>query len=95
MLLAYLTAAALGTALVRARYIGTSGGGAFVALNLVLATTVVTSIVLAGAGSVVGAWAAFVVTIPFMAFVLPYLLGVALIRAGAGNSLARASSRTT
>ena len=37
--------------------------------------------VLAGYGSVVGAWTAYVLSIPFMVFVLPYFLGAVFLTA--------------
>ena len=82
VVLGYLAAAALGAALVGAGWLGRSGGSVFVGLNLVLAFVVVTGIVLAGYGSVAGAWTAYVLSIPFMVFVLPYFLGAVLLRSG-------------
>ena len=79
VLLSYLAAAALGAAAVRAGYLGRVGGGVFVALNLVLTVAVLAGIVLAGGGSGAAAWTAFILTAPFMVFVLPYYLGVALL----------------
>lgn len=78
--LAYLAAAAYGPALVRVGWLGTVGGGLFVTLNLALAMLVTTGLFLAGSGSTAAAWLVFVLTIPFMAFILPYFLGLALIR---------------
>lgn len=80
VVLAYLSAAAFGTALTRAGWLGRAGGRTFVTLNLVLAAVTVTGIILAGYGNAVAAWTVFVLTIPFMAFILPYFLGGALIR---------------
>src|SRR3712207_5905723 len=77
--LAYLAAAAFGAALVRVGWLG-KVGGAFVCLNLALALLVVAGLFLAGGGSQTAAWLVFVLTIPFMAFILPYFLGLALIR---------------
>lgn len=85
VLLAYLSAAAFGAALMRAGWIGKIGGNAFVALNFALAFAVGTGILLAGGGSVAAAWTAYVLTIPFMVFILPYFVGVALIRRGSGD----------
>ncbi len=58
------------------------------ALNLVLAFAVIAGILAAGSGSTAAAWTVFVLTIPFMAFILPYLMGVALI--GRGGRVERA-----
>jgi hypothetical protein len=80
VLLAYLAAAAYGMALIRAGWLGKTGGRVFVALNLALALAVTTGLILAG--SVVAAWTVFILTIPFMVFILPYFAGVALIRRG-------------
>lgn len=80
--LAYLSAAAFGAALTRAGWIGKAGGSVFVALNLALALAMTAGIILAGYGSVVAARTVFVLTIPFMVFILPYFLGVVLIRHG-------------
>lgn len=85
VLLAYLAAAALGAALSRAGWLGRFGGGVFVGLNLALAFAAGGGIVLAGYGSAAGAWTAYVLTIPFMVFVLPYFVGVALLRRGGGG----------
>ena len=79
VLLAYLAAAAFGVALVRAGWLGEVGGGVFVALDLTLVLAVTAGVVLAGTGSAVAAWTAFILTIPFMAFILPYFVGVALV----------------
>jgi hypothetical protein len=78
--LAYLAAAAYGSALVRVGWLGKVGGGLFVGLNLALALLVATGLFLAGGGGTAAAWLVFVLTIPFMAFILPYFLGLALIR---------------
>jgi hypothetical protein len=80
VLKAYLAAAAYGGALVKAGWVGKAGGGVFVALNLALALAVTVGIVAAGSGSTVAAWMVFVLTIPFMVFILPYFMGVALVR---------------
>jgi hypothetical protein len=82
VLLAYLAAAAFGAAAVRAGWFGKAGGGVFVTLNTILALSVVVGIVTAGSGSVAAAWAVFILTIPFMVFVLPYFMGVALLGRG-------------
>jgi len=82
VVLAYLVAAALGAALVGAGWFGRFGGSAFVGLNLVLAFAVISGLVLAGYGSAAGAWTAYVLTIPFMVFVLPYFLGATLLTQG-------------
>ena len=78
VLLAYLAAAAFGAALVKAGWIGKTGGHVFVALNLALALVATIGLILAG--SAVAAWTVFILTIPFMAFILPYFVGVALMR---------------
>jgi hypothetical protein len=84
--LAYLAAAAFGAALVRVGWLGKVGGGVFVCLNLALTLLVVAGLFLAGGGSTAAAWLVFVLTIPFMAFFLPYFLGLALIsRSGRGE----------
>jgi hypothetical protein len=86
VLLSYLAAAAFGAALMSAGWVGKVGGGVFVGLNLVLALTVTVGIILAGSGSAGAAWTVFVLTIPFMVFVLPYFVGVALLGRGSqGN----------
>ena len=75
VVLAYLAAAALGAALVGAGWLGRFGGGVFVGLNLALAFAVITGIILAGYGSAVGAWTAYVLTHPVhgvRAAVLPW-----------------------
>jgi hypothetical protein len=77
--LAYLAAAAYALALVRVGWLGKAGGGLFVCLNLALALLVVAGLFLAGAITI-AAWLVFVLTIPFMAFILPYFLGLDLIR---------------
>lgn len=82
VLLAYLSAAAFGAALARAGWLGKVGGGVFVASNLALAMAVVVGIFVAGYGSAIAAWTVFVLTIPFMAFIMPYFVGVALIKPG-------------
>jgi hypothetical protein len=85
VVLAYLAAAALGAALVHAGWLGRFGGSVFVGLNLVLALAVITGVILAGYGSVAGAWTAYVLSIPFMVFVLPYFLGAGLLRGEAAE----------
>lgn len=82
VLTSYLAAAAFGMALLRVGWLGRAGGNVFVLLNLALALSVAAGIVLAGGGSTIGAWAAYILTIPFMVFVLPYFVGVALLRRG-------------
>lgn len=91
VLMAYLSAAAFGTALTRVGWLGKAGGGVFVALNLTLSLGVAAGIILAGSGSTVAAWTVFILTIPFMIFVLPYFVGVALVRRGsrAGAAIER------
>jgi hypothetical protein len=79
VVLAYLAAAALGAALVRAGWLGRFGGSLFVGLNLALTLAVIVGIVLAGYGNAAGAWTAYVLSIPFMVFVLPYFLGAVLL----------------
>jgi hypothetical protein len=52
-------------------------------VNLALALAVTIGLILAGlilAGSAVAAWTVFILTIPFMVFILPYFMGVALMR---------------
>ncbi len=85
VLLAYLAAAALGAASVHVGWLGRAGGGVFVGLNLAMGLAVTAGVVLAGYGSTVGAWTAYVLTIPFMVFVLPYFLGAALLQGGGGE----------
>jgi hypothetical protein len=80
VLLTYLAAAAFGAALIKAGWIWKIGGRIFVALNLALALAVTIGLILAG--SVVAAWTVFILTIPFMVFVLPYFVGVALLGRG-------------
>jgi hypothetical protein len=92
VLLAYLAAAALGASSVRSAYLGKVGGSIFVALNLSLAAVVTMGIVMAGTGNAIAAWTAFILTAPFMVFILPYFAGVALIRHGVSES--RAHART-
>ncbi len=82
VLLAYLAAAAFGASLVRAGYLGHLGGGVFVALNLALTLAVTAGVILAGNGGAVAAWTAYILTAPFMVFILPYFAGVALVRSG-------------
>jgi hypothetical protein len=82
VLISFLAAAAFGAALVRVEWVGKGGGRIFVGLNLALALTLTLGIVLAGGGSASAAWTAYVLTIPFMAFILPYFIGVALVRGG-------------
>lgn len=89
VLLAYLSATAFGAALTRAGWIGKAGGSVFVALNLALALAMTVGIILAGSGSVVAAWTVFVLTIPFMVFILPYFLGVVLIRRSGSTQVVR------
>ena len=89
VLLAYLAAAAFGTALTRSGWLGKVGGSIFVGLNLALALTVTVAIVLAGGGSTAAAWTAFVLSIPFMVFILPYFVGVALVGRGGRADAAR------
>ena len=89
VLLAFLATAAFGVALMKAGWTGRVGGGIFAGLNLALVLTVTLAIVLAGSGSV-AAWAVFVLTIPFMAFILPYFMGAALVGRGSrGESSGR------
>ena len=87
VVLAYLAAAALGRALVGAGWLGRFGGSVFVGLNLALVFALITGAILAGYGSAVGAWTAFVLSIPFMVFVLPYFLGAALVTGGAAERM--------
>ncbi len=85
VVLAYLAAAALGAALVDAGWVGKFGGSVFVGLNVALVFAVIAGIILAGYGSAAGAWTAYVLSIPFMVFVLPYFLGVVLLRGEAAE----------
>lgn len=89
VLLAYLAAAAFGAALMRAGWLGKSGGSLFVSLNLALAFVVTIGIILAGGGNVVAAWTAYILTAPFMVFILPYFAGVALLRREDHGDVAR------
>lgn len=88
VLLSYLSAAAFGVAMVRAGWLGRVGGGLFVGLNLVLTVAVLAGILLADV-SVVAAWTAYILTIPFMIFIMPYFVGVALLRTPSRTSAAR------
>jgi hypothetical protein len=88
VLIAYLATAALGAALMRAGWLGKGGGSIFVALDLALAVAVTAGILLAGGGSTVAAWTAYILTVPFMVFILPYFVGVALVRHGGRASVA-------
>ncbi|MGH3147839.1 MAG: hypothetical protein ACRDTR_18765, partial [Rubrobacter sp.] len=91
VLISYLAAAAFGGALLRVGWIGKSGGTIFVALNLALALGVTLGILLAGSGVAAAAWTVFVLTIPFVVFILPYFVGVALtMRGGRGRFIDRA-----
>lgn len=95
VLIAYLATAAFGVALMKAGWTGRIGGSIFVGLNLALALAVTLGIVLAGAGSVVAAWTVYVLTAPFMAFILPYFMGVALVGRGSrGESPVRERTST-
>ena len=87
VVLTYLAAAALGRVLVGAGWLGRFGGSVFVGLNLALVFALITGAILAGYGSAVGAWTAFVLSIPFMVFVLPYFLGAALVTGGAAERM--------
>lgn len=81
--MAYLAAAAMATSAARIGWLGRRTGRSLAALGLAAASGVVAGAVLAGAGSPAAATAVFVLTIPFMAFLLPYATGVALVwRAG-------------
>jgi hypothetical protein len=86
VVLAYLAAAAIGAALVGAGWLGRFGGSVFVGLNLALAFALIAGIILAGYGSAAGAWTAYVLSIPFMVFVLPYFLGAVLLTVESPNS---------
>ncbi len=88
VLTSYLAAAALGMALLKVGWLGRTGGNIFVILNLALALTVTAGAALAGAGNVGAAWTAYILTAPFMVFILPYFVGVALLRRGDSNSRA-------
>jgi hypothetical protein len=85
VVLAYLATAALGASLVRANWLGRFGGGVFTGLNVALAFTAISGVILAGYGSAAGAWTAYVLTIPFMVFVLPYFLGAVLLSSKAAE----------
>jgi len=95
VLLAYLSAAAFGAALARAGYLGKVGGGVFAGLNLALALAVSVGIVLAGNGNVFAAWTAFILTGPFMVFIMPYFVGVALLRRGVRGRVAASKDSLT
>ena len=82
VLIAFMVAAAFAAALVRVGWLGRVGGGIFVGLNLALALALTLGIALAGGGNVAAAWTAYILTIPFMAFILPYFIGVTLVRRG-------------
>lgn len=88
VLLAYLSAAAFGAALVKGGWLGEGGGRVFVGLNLALALVVAAGVILAGVGGTVAAWTAYILTVPFMVFILPYFLGVVLLRRGGGRKRA-------
>lgn len=77
--------AALGSAIVRAGWFGRTGGRVAVGLPLGLTVAVVAGLVAAGAGSEAGAWIVFVLTIPFVVFVVPFGVGVALVRRARAN----------
>jgi hypothetical protein len=77
------TTRTFGAALVRVGWIGESGGHVFVTLNLALALAMTAGMILAGSGSAAAAWTVFILAIPFMVFVLPYFVGVALMNVGA------------
>ena len=89
VMLAYLATAAFAVASVKAGWLGKVGGSVFAGLSLALALVETVAIILAGGGSTVAAWTVFVLTVPFMVFVLPYFVGVVLIgrggRAGASS----------
>ncbi len=80
---AYLGAEAFGAALARAGWIGRPGGWLATALGLALALAVTGGVLLAVGGSRPAAWLVYILTIPFMSAILPYFLGVALLRRGA------------
>ena len=42
--------------------------------------TLAVGLILAGSGSTAAAWTVYVLTIPFMMFILPYFMGVVLIQ---------------
>ena len=88
VLLSYLSAAAFGVAMVRAGWLGRVGGGVFVGLNLALMVVVLAGIILAG-GNLIAAWTAYILTAPFMVFIMPYFVGVALMRREDRKSAAR------
>ena len=85
VVLAYLAAAVLVAALVSAGWLGRFAGNVFVGLNAALAFALMAGIILAGYGSEGGAWTAYVLSIPFMVFVLPYFLGVVLLTTESQN----------
>jgi hypothetical protein len=82
--LAYVSAAAFGAASMSAGWLRKGGGSVFVGLNLALALAVTAGILLAGVGSTVAAWTAYILTVPFMVFILPYFAGVTFLRRGRG-----------
>jgi len=88
VLLSYLSAAAFGVAMVRAGWLGRLGSGLFISLNVALTVMVLAGIILADV-SVVAAWTAYILTIPFMVFIMPYFVGVALMRPLRRKSAAR------
>lgn len=75
LVLCHVGFAALAAAL-GARRVAVAG---YVLGGLVVAGTAAAAL-LPGVGGVVGAWTAFVLTIPFMSTLVPYVLGVALVR---------------
>jgi hypothetical protein len=79
--------------LINAGWVGKVGGIIFVGLNLALVFAVTAGFLLAGGGSMAAAWTVFVLTIPFMVFVLPYFMGVALV--GRGERSSRKHTVTT
>ena len=60
-------------------------GSVYLWISLFLAVPVGRLRDLVGTDALIGAWTAYVLTIPFIVFVLPYFLGAALLLNGGGN----------
>jgi hypothetical protein len=86
LVLSYVSAAALAVALGRAGLLAPRPAKAIARAGVALATLVVAGAAVApvdGPVGTVGAWTAFVLTIPFMSTLLPHLVGVGLLRPAA------------